>query len=131
MTEVADIVRDALMILTVQDAQNPVKPVDMADGIRALNLMMRRWEANGMTLGWSDVANPSGVLPLPPEAEEAVAYNLAVRLRARYQVAIEPDVVALAQQGLQALRRDVKVASPLEWDRAGRYYDIHTDGYVP
>lgn len=131
MTEVATIVRDALVILGVRDAQQPIPAIDMEDGIRVLNMMLRRWEANGLTLGWTDVVNPSDELPLPPEAEEAVGYNLAIRLRGRYQVFIEPDVFEFARIGLAALRRDVKVAAPLEWDPIGRYYNIRTDSYVP
>jgi tail accessory factor len=130
MTQVATLVRDALVILGVRDAQQPIPAVDMEDGIRVLNMMVRRFEANGMTLGWTDVSSPSDELPLPPEAEEAIAYNLAVRLRSRYQTSLDPDVLELARQGLSALRRDVKVASPLEWDPVGRYYDIRTDSMV-
>lgn len=131
MTAVSKIVRDALIVLGVRDAQQPINASDMEDGIRVLNLMLRRWEANGLTLGWTDVTNPSDEAPLPPEAEEPVINNLAIRLRSRYQDSIERDVLELARQGLQALQRDVKVAAPMEWDRNGRYYDIRTDSYVP
>ena len=130
MTQVNDIVRDALGHLRVLDANAPVKPVDMRDAIRALNLMVRRWEANGLALGWSDVSEPTDTLPLPPEAEEAVGYNLAVRLRARYGVQIDPDVVALAGAGLSALQRDRIVEMPLVLDRAFSPcgYNVRTDG---
>lgn len=131
MTQVNDIVRDALGHLRVLDANAPVKPVDMRDAIRAMNLMLRRWEANGLALGWSDVSEPTDTLPLPPEAEEAVGYNLAVRLRARYGVQIDPDIVALASAGLSALQRDRIVEMPLVLDRAFAPcgYNIRTDGY--
>lgn len=131
MAQVQDIVRDALGHLRVIDANAPVKPIDMRDAIRALNLMVRRWEADGLALGWSDVAEPTDALPLPPEAEEAVGYNLALRLRARYGVQIDPDIVALASAGLSALQRDRIVEMPLVLDRAFAPcgYNIRTDGY--
>lgn len=131
MAQVQDIVRDALGHLRVIDANAPVKPIDMRDAIRALNLMVRRWEADGLALGWSDVSEPTDVLPLPPEAEEAVGYNLALRLRARYGVQIDPDIVALASAGLSALQRDRIVEMPLVLDRAFAPcgYNIWTDGY--
>lgn len=131
MAQVQDIVRDALGHLRVIDANAPVKPIDMRDAIRALNLMVRRWEADGLALGWSDVSEPTDVLPLPPEAEEAVGYNLALRLRARYGVQIDPDIVALASAGLSALQRDRIVEMPLVLDRAFAPcgYNIRTDGY--
>lgn len=131
MAQVKDIVRDALGHLRVIDANVPVKPIDMRDAIRALNLMVRRWEADGLALGWSDVAEPTDALPLPPEAEEAVGYNLALRLRARYGVQVDPDIVALASAGLSALQRDRIVEMPLVLDRAFApcSYNIRTDGY--
>lgn len=131
MAQVQDIVRDALGHLRVLDANAPVPPIDMRDSIRALNLMVRRWEADGLALGWSDVSEPTDALPLPPEAEEAVGYNLALRLRARYGVQIDPDIVALADAGLSALQRDRIVEMPLVLDPlcAPRRYNTYTDSY--
>jgi hypothetical protein len=130
MTQAIDILRDALGHLRVQDADAPVQEVDARDGLRALNMMVRRWEANGLALGWSDVAAPEDALPLPAEAEEAVGYNLALRLASRYGVDVSPDIAVLARDGLSALRRDRMVAAPLSPD-AGEYggYNIRTDGY--
>jgi hypothetical protein len=107
MTTVASIVRDALLHLRVQDAAEAVDAQAMQDAIRALNTMMARWEADGVSLGWTDVSAPTDTLPAPPEAEEAISYNLALRLRARYGVAVEPDVIQMATDGPAALRADV------------------------
>jgi hypothetical protein len=107
MTQVSSIVRDALLHLRVQDAAEAVEAQAMQDAIRALNGMMQRWEADGVSVGWTDVAAPDDTLPAPAEAEEAISYNLAVRLRARYGVAIDPDVIQMATDGLAALRADV------------------------
>jgi tail accessory factor len=130
MSKVAELVRSALLILRVADAKQPVKDVDMRDGISALNKMMRRFEANGLALGWADVESPSDDLPLPPEADDPIAYNLALRLRSNYGVALDPDVIELARQGLQALRRDRMVECPLVWDQSRHYYDIRSDSYI-
>lgn len=129
MAQVRDVVRDALGHLGVLDANQAVSAIDMRDAIRALNLMMRRWEANGLALGWSDVEEPTDTLPLPPEAEEAVGFNLAVRLRPRYRVALDADAYLAAGKGLDALRRDRMVASPLTFDRRGTHYNTLTDAY--
>lgn len=130
MAKVLDIVSRALRLLRVTDVNDVPAPEDMATAIVALNAMLQRWEANGLALGWSRVAEPDDVLPLPEEAEEAVAYNLAVRLRAEYGVSLDPDVAAIAAEGLSLLRRDRIVAAPIEWARHGTDYDIRTDSYV-
>ncbi|WP_369916535.1 packaged DNA stabilization gp4 family protein [Xanthomonas sp. NCPPB 3005] len=104
MTSVATVVTDALQLLRVVDANEAPEAEDMATGIRALNMMMRVWEVEGPALGWSDVAAPGDTLPAPPEAEEAITDNLALRLRARYGAALEPDVLTRAREGLSMLR---------------------------
>lgn len=116
MTKVAEIVRDALEYLTVLDAQATPTAEDMAAGVRQLNMMMRRWEANLLALGWSDVTGPDDDLPVPPEAEEAVGYNLALRLRSRYGIPLADiaDVVQMANDGYARLLRDQEVATPIQ-----------------
>lgn len=110
MGTVADIIRDALGHLRVIDAGESIEAEDYADGVRALNLMMRRWEASGIALGWSDVSAPEDVMPVPAEAEEAIGYNLALRLRARYGATLDQDVIAHATEGKGFLMADVASA---------------------
>ena len=129
MATVEDVLRDALGHLGVIDAGEAIEADDARDGIYALNNMMRRWEASGIALGWSDVTAVSEEVPLPPEALETVGANLAVRLRSKYQVAIAPDVMQMATDGLALLRRDVRIASPVEYVGCGRDYDTYTDSY--
>lgn len=107
MSIVADIIRDALSHLRVQDPRQPVKPEHARDAIRALNLMMRRWEANGIALGWSDVVEPTDELPAPPEAEEAIGYNLALRLQSRFRAQLDDAGTQAAKNGLAELMGDV------------------------
>lgn len=113
MTTVAKLVGRSLRLIQVIDPKQPVKPADMTTAIEALNAMMRRWEANTLALGWAPVASPSDELPIPEEAEEAVAYNLAVRLAPEYGVDITPAVIGGAMTFLDELRRDQAVATPI------------------
>lgn len=113
MTTVAKLVARSLRLIQVIDAVQPVKPQDMASAIDALNAMVRRWEADGLALGWSPVASPSDDVPIPDEAEEAVAYNLAIRLAPEFGV--EPSLVVggSALTFLSDLWRDQVVATPI------------------
>lgn len=97
--------------------------------VTALNAMMQRWEANGLALGWYAVAALADELVTPPEADEPMAANLAVRLQPEYGAQLSPAVLGLADGGLAALRRDVKVASPMRFRDVGRHYNVRTDGY--
>jgi hypothetical protein len=60
------------------------------------------------------VANPSDDLPLPEEAYQAIAYNLAVTIAPEYGVTPLPAVQGMALTGMEALLRDVAVATPIQ-----------------
>lgn len=107
MSTVSELVRDALLHLRVVSATQTVPAAVMADGIRALNMMMRVLEVDGLSLGWSDVDNPADTLPVPPEAEGPLGYMLAVRMRAQFGTELDPDIIALATQGEASLRAQV------------------------
>lgn len=113
MASVSDTIKDALVQLRVQDANEPVDADIFASSVRALNRMMRRWEADGLALAWMDVSNPADVLPAPPEAEQAIIDNLSIVLRPQFGGTLDPDVMMRAKQGLHDLERDNTVANPL------------------
>lgn len=110
MSKVAEVVRDALLLLRVLDATEAPEAEDMQDAIRALNLMMNTMEAEGISVGWSPVSNPDDDMPVPAETEEALTYVLAMRLRPKYGVALDPDLFQSAQDGLGNLRAQVASA---------------------
>jgi hypothetical protein len=107
MTQVIDIVRDALGHLRVTDANGPVDENDCADAIGALNRLMRAWEAEGLSMGWSDVSTPEQDMPTPPEADEAIGAHLALRLASKYGKQPDPTVAAIAGNGEAMLRAQV------------------------
>lgn len=133
MATVAEIVSGALGLLRVLDATEAPEAEDMETAISALNMMMVRWEANGYSVGWSPVSNPADVMPNVPEADEAIMYNLAIKLRPRYGVSIDPDVFADASRLKSDVLADVFASSPMEMERGipgwRCRYNIRSDGY--
>lgn len=103
MTQAIDIIRDALEQLRVADGDNALDANDTAAGLKSLNAMMRAWEADGISLGWSDVTNATAAMPTPPEADEAIGANLAIRLAAKYGKQPDASVVAIASNGVAML----------------------------
>lgn len=115
MTTAAEIVTDAYLLLRSNDPGEALEEFDFAQGKRFLNRMMTRWEANGASVGWSNIDNPDDVVPIPPENEDCVIYNLAVRLRAVTGSTLEPDVISLARDGYNKLLNDViNVNAPVQ-----------------
>jgi len=120
MTKVVEIIRDAMGHLRVLDANTAPDPIDVRDAIRALNLMMHSWEAEGLSFGWVDVDEPTDDMPTPEECDEAIGFNLAIRRRAAYGATLDQDVVAMATDG-KALLRSMVTAS--DWART-EYPDL-------
>lgn len=112
-TTVGKIVNRALRLIGQIDPAEDATGWDMETAIEALNAMVYRWEANGLALGWVTVDNPSDELPVPDEAHQAVAYQLAMRIAPEYGKMAPPDVTAAGKQFLDELRRDQAVATPI------------------
>jgi hypothetical protein len=78
----------------------------------------------------SAFANLSDDINLPAEYQEALIYNLAIRMRALYQMAADPEIVALAKSALNTIRNAnaqvPMLQMPLGMSRGGRY-NIYSD----
>lgn len=133
MSTVGEVCHDALGHLGVVSATEAAEAWQLEDAMRRLNLMMTRWEASGLSVGWVNVDNPDDPMPCPPEVEETVGYNLALKLRPKYGVEIDPDVVAFAQSGKAALQADIitrdaaRIVYDLPRGDAERVGDFYTD----
>lgn len=131
---VQDMIARSMRLIRVLDPGEAPEASDYETSIMALNGMMTRLEANGTSLGWSNVVSPGDVIPIPAEAEEPIAYMLAIRIGPEYGVAPDPVISAAAGLGEAALLRDVLVASPIYNESTGpcpnmrgRWYDIYSD----
>lgn len=129
MTTAADFIKDTLAMIGVVDPRQAVRDEDMQTGIRFLNRLCNRMEANTISLGWVPVDNPSDTLSMQAEAELGVMYSLAVMLAPQYGVQISPEIAAGAEAFMVDLRRDQAVATPIqplldapEPDRYNRYF---------
>ena len=125
-------IREALLIIRVLGSNEAPDEDDAQTCLVTLNMMLRRWEANGLALGWNTVDDVNDPLPVPPEAEEAVVNNLAVKVAPKFGKQPSNDTYGAARSSLAALLRDNKVAFPLVMEGGSRlwgWYDIRSDQY--
>ena len=131
MSLVSAILNRAHRVLAINDAANALEALDAQTAIEALNAMCTRWEANGMAIGWANVSAVGDTMPSVDEAEDAIVYNLAMRIATEYGVTPSREVAMQAAQGLTELRRDrltempIKLTSDLPSSRG--YWNIYTD----
>lgn len=129
MTAVAVIIQDALGLLRVCSATEAPEAEDAQTAIRALNAMMAAWAVDGWDLGWVDVRDPADPMPTGVWADEAITYNLAMRLRARYGVSLEQDVIALAASGMATVSAWVARKDETDNEPRVRYDDLPAGVY--
>lgn len=99
------LVRDALAEILVQPAEQPVQAVDFQTGVRYLNRMMAMWDADGISLGYTQVVNSADPITVPAGAISGMLYNLALLLAPQYGMQINPELRSAANQGLNAIRK--------------------------
>jgi len=108
-----DLVKRSLRLIQVINPTQSVSDADMQTGIEVLNGLVRRLEADGISLGWQDVTLPDDTLPLPDEALTPVAFLLAIELTPEYGVEPMAVVAGKAADALNTLLRDQMVATPI------------------
>lgn len=133
MATVLSVLTRSLRLIGAVDAMESLSAEDSVTALTALNAMCLRWEANGLALGWT-AQTLSGTMPSPDEAEEAIVYNLAVRLAPEYGVPEAFGIITdMARTFLAELRRDrltempLRQASDLPTAVRQGYWDIYTD----
>jgi hypothetical protein len=136
MAKVYDVVKRALSLIQVINPKQTFSASDMASAIMALNGMMIRWEADGVSVGWSPVADPEDQVHVPPEALDAVTYNLGIVMAPEYGVEPMPVVLDYATRTLAAVYRDVLAANPIINQSSGpapansySFYNVWNDQY--
>ena len=97
------VINDALQEILVQASEQPIQPVDFQTARRYLNRMMSSFDAQGISLGYTKVANPNDIITIPDGAIEGVIFNLAVRLLPQYDLPLTAEMQRNAREGREAM----------------------------
>jgi len=110
METAESVINDALQEILVQASEQALQTVDFQTGRRYLNRMMTTTPFN--LLGFTTVTNPSDAITVPDGAIEGVVFNLAKRLLTTYDVALTPELLQSARDGLAEIRKIAVVVKP-------------------
>ena len=110
METAESVINDALQELLVQASEQALQTVDFQTGRRYLNRMMTTTPFN--LLGFTTVTNPSDAITVPDGAIEGLVFNLARRLLTTYDVALTPELLQSARDGLSEIRKIAVVVKP-------------------
>jgi hypothetical protein len=108
MTEtVEDIVVSALQEILVQASEAPIPADESQIAIKYLNRMMAKFDAQGISLGYTQVADLADEITVADGALDGIVKNLAISLFPQYSVPgtpIDPLLVEQARDGLDTMR---------------------------
>lgn len=77
----------------------------------------------------AEFADATTEYQLPPGYQEALEYNLAMRLAAPYGRALRPEVMSLATKSLAQIKRTNVKLAPLRNDASGLFRESRSYGY--
>jgi len=103
MATAANLIDAALSNIIVQAAEQEFSAAEYQDAIFALNNMMLAYDAEGIELGYTEVATLNDEITIPAGAVRGVVYNLAIDLAPQFDGLISPGLTNAAQQGYQAM----------------------------
>jgi len=103
MAKVNEIVVDALENLVTQADETPIEASEGRAAIRTLNDMMAMWAAQGVNLGYTNVADLGDTVTVAPGAILGIKANLAIHLAPKYGLPISPELRLSADIGWKAI----------------------------
>jgi P22 tail accessory factor. len=107
MAETAEtVIKDALTEIVVLGAEAPLEAADAQVAIRYLNRMMTALDADGVTLGYTEVSTLKDQITVASGAIEGMVFNLALKLWTQYSDGQPPpgELMLKAREGLKTMR---------------------------
>lgn len=104
MATVAQVANAALKRILVQGADAPLQADEYQDFIFAMNNYMLALDAEGITLGYTEVSDLADAVTVPTGALRGLIANMAIEVAPDYNGTISPALAAAAADGLQVMR---------------------------
>lgn len=104
MATVAQVADASLKRILVQGAEAPLQADEYQDYIFALNNYMLALDAEGVTLGYTEVSDLGDTLTVPTGALRGIIANMAIEVAPDYSGQITPGLVKAARDGMQVMR---------------------------
>lgn len=104
MATVAQVAKASLQRILVQASEAPLEADEYQDFIFAMNNYMLALDAQGIHLGYTQVANLGDLVTVPVGALRGLIANLAIEVAPDYGGVVTDALVLQAREGLQAMR---------------------------
>jgi hypothetical protein len=104
MATVAQVAKAALQRILVQASEAQLEPDEYQDFIFAMNNYMAQLDAQGISLGYTEVSDLGDTVTIPTGALRGLIANMAIEVSPDYGGVVSEGLVLAARQGLQTMR---------------------------
>lgn len=105
MAKVAQVVQASLQKILVQASEQPIQASEAVDFIFAMNNYMLDLDAQGVSLGYTEVSGLGDDVTIPTGALRGLINNMAIEVVDEYDGIVTQSLVALAADGMKAMRQ--------------------------
>ena len=105
MATVAQVARSSLQRILVQASEAELEPDEYQDFIFAMNNFMLSLDADGVTLGYTEVANLGDEVSIPTGALRGLIANMAIEVAPDYNGTISQGLIVAATEGMKVMRK--------------------------
>lgn len=105
MATVAQVAKASLQRILVQASEAPLEPSEYQDFIFAMNNYMLALDAQGVTLGYTEVSSISDEVTIPTGALRGLIANMAIEVAPDYGGQVSEALALAARDGLQVMRQ--------------------------
>ncbi len=99
----AEVITDALQEILVQASEQPIEADEARTAIRYMNRFMFMLDANGVSLGYTEVDNLASPITIPAGAIMGLVKNLAILLVPQFEGVISPALPGEAAKSLKVM----------------------------
>lgn len=107
MATVTEVVSGALRLLEVKTAESAITPVEVNEGLEALNDMMNEWNVDGINVGYETLDDADDELFVTLGALGAIKANLAVYIAPEYGRIATDELIRRAIRSKRSLRASI------------------------
>ena len=104
MATVAQVAKASLQRILVQATESPLEPAEYQDYIFALNNYMTQLDAQGVQLGYTEVADLGDSVTVPAGALRGIIATMAIEVSPDYGGVISQGLIVAAREGLHTMR---------------------------
>jgi len=104
MATVSQVANASLKRILVQASEAPLEADEYEDFMFALNNYMLALDAEGVTLGFTEVSSLGDTVTVPTGALRGIIANMAIEVAPDYNGVVTPGLAKAAQEGMKVMR---------------------------